>query len=1434
MASLKRDTPAGRAALARRRQRAAAVVDHSARFVHPDDEGALVESEDSNQSPQPQLGEEQQQNLLAQKVAQHSQKPSNGTPSFGAIRFHQRDPPPQQKLRTDTVQKLPKTRSKDPLPKVTTETTAGPFPTSYSTASLPSSDELFARSSQVAQAATSVLASARTTKNHQRGQGSAVASSKKLVEKDCCIGGSPACRVKCQVQESIHLQALSETTMQALHSAGRSTAERSTSTAGTPAPSGMRAQSHRFAERRQQQPRDPQQEQHCERQPQTRTQQFFQLHASSPKLVQNENPKMGSTIEARGRRNAEMTQADDSFADVQNNPTMPEEDRTMEEGEPVLSLQNEYEVLDAACLRSGSWVMLRSMAASATLASSALEQDDPQQVDALVGGGGLGLPEEIFRVVKSDGSLSELEEKLQKEDKTPLCWGDTVALLSTGGNSIDYHHLKVLGVRTHNNKQFGMATNERIGWFRPSTELETWTLLRGYDGSKYGLRVGFSALHAAKLLAEKRAAHGERTRVVTSGDAVLLRHRQTGGLLSVNIRDGSLGLISESSVLDRGGPVRAGPRNGTRGLLGQLQRHEQFFQVDQERFAFIQACVPPCPRWILGGGTATSCKKNFDPLGHRLFLHQTYVQQQQRNVATPNMQQKLFGTMWSSPSMLDEKDERGKRFELADQENVMLDEVLGACLGLEGKHARVVVAGEDVHDHSNSGSLDHSVEFELCEGTSLFFDASLCNLANRMLPLGKSYLRVSAFVASHLPGYVYGSVMQAFCEALDGMLREYGSFIADLEQQFRRPQSAENFVTLRKLHAQLLPSLHTMATLEKATVAVRDKTGGSLLNALSMLKSWWCEGDLAANRVLGILVQRASVPYMSMLTTWLRHGLLQDPYNEFMIEINSDTAGSTRPLSRHSADADFNNESFLVREEHVLTELLSSEVLLQKVVAAGKYWRAVRACEVVLGKKASTRGNENVSCKSASVLQYSLSFSSVASFIQTMYEGASQALVSLLVADFNLMTAMKTMKQYFLLHHGEFFLNFLDTAAENELLKELGDISAGRIQHWLRMSVQMTEQHGKDFVGPRSKSDPHSNEQGTVQHTFSPLSLRGRFQPISLIDHIDSINLSREAKDLGKPARDDSFIGTPSRDTYGMSNKGLTGVETFVLDFPSVPFPISLVLSDSSISSYQLLFRLLFFAKYVERRLLSVWKDHQAMKELQSVRELFGPTFLLRQRMLHFVQNLIYYFMFEVIEPNWLEMEKRVGDSMSAGCRTVDGIVDVHDAFLRCTLEACLLTNRELVRTLTKLMTTCLMFADQMKLFTEATRIHDESSHIAAERRKAIQRSLNDRGSGGSKAPVDKTAVRDAIHCFKQDRQTRLKKQKRRVGRELSSESYRRMVGRFEEVFSAYLSEFMLQLNSDVGTAFQEHKTNLCIRLDYNGFLSSSIVRDKSRSNGSG
>lgn len=141
--------------------------------------------------------------------------------------------------------------------------------------------------------------------------------------------------------------------------------------------------------------------------------------------------------------------------------------------------------------------------------------------------------------------------------------------------------------------------------------------------------------------------------------------------------------------------------------------------------------------------------------------------------------------------------------------------------------------------------------------------------------------------------------------------------------------------------------------------------------------------------------------------------------------------------------------------------------------------------------------------------------------------------------------------------------------------------------------------------------------------------------------------------------------------------------------------------------------------KHVERRLVGTWLDHQVIKEYQSLRKDLGKTYFLRQRMLHFMQNFVYYMMFEVIEPNWLQMEAKLSgrdekDAMESdpinNPKTVDDVLSEHNDFLQKSLSECLLSNRDLIRTLTKLMTTCLLFSDQMKLFIETTQIVSDFS----------------------------------------------------------------------------------------------------------------------------
>ena len=99
-----------------------------------------------------------------------------------------------------------------------------------------------------------------------------------------------------------------------------------------------------------------------------------------------------------------------------------------------------------------------------------------------------------------------------------------------------------------------------------------------------------------------------------------------------------------------------------------------------------------------------------------------------------------------------------------------------------------------------------------------------------------------------------------------------------------------------------------------------------------------------------------------------------------------------------------------------------------------------------------------------------------------------------------------------------------------------------------------------------------------------------------------------------------------------------------------VSWPLSLILSRQALIKYQILFRHLFFCKHVERQLCSTWQDQQITKQLDLGRAM-ARSYALRQRMLHFVQNLIYYITVEVLEPRWHSL---IVDIKKAG--TVDDV----------------------------------------------------------------------------------------------------------------------------------------------------------------------------------
>ena len=864
---------------------------------------------------------------------------------------------------------------------------------------------------------------------------------------------------------------------------------------------------------------------------------------------------------------------------------------------------------DSTCLQSGSSIMLRAYSISATVGIRRHGDDKYFLAEPL--GICLGRKEEVMNIVKASGS-SELR------------YGDTVQFQSTAAKN------KFLGARKVNSG--GMGSRMELGFFGNGRhKAETWTILSARPGRE--VLVGRAAVIETVDPSKGISAP------VRSGDPILLRNCHNGGVLSVNT---SHGLVLKTDSYD----PKSMSTSEDPSLMGRLQHHDRLDPTTKEIFQLLLSSTPPCPQWVTGRG-----------IDERVFLTGSYILEPRRNQRSAKFESQQI----SNPNLSSEA-----------KEQILIDEVIGSFLGLEGLYIRLKGV-------KGSTSSPDNYEYQLLDADGVNFDVSLRGLVEQILPLSTSYVRVRNFISSRHPGYEYGRVMQALCEGLDELLQDYVNFVAQLERQYREYSKSDQ-LTMKTVYFQITPSLHSMSILEHATKAVWDKKGGALINTLWSLDKRYYMGDVVAKKVLGILLAKASVPYMEMMSSWLKTGLLRDPYEEFMVKQSGIRAHSV------GFDGDAWETLFSVNEAHVLEVVVSNDWTKQKILTTGKYWNAVQACDVDINNfEGAGKGN-------IPHLSFNSDSSAIAAYIDSMYQSASRVLLRLMMANFKLMESLQIVKRFFLIEQGDFLIHFLD-ASEQELLKQFEDVSIGRVQHWLSTSVQLTETHRFET------EDQTVNQIPACQ--LNPKAIRCRLSKETLVSYLDSLH--------GGIA--DSTLRTPSRQIYGRSSKGNTGIEAFEIDFPRIPFPISLALSKQAMGNYKLLFRHLFFTKHVERRLIGVWRDHQVLKKLDTLRGLLGPTFLLRQRMLHFVQNFIYYMTFEVIENNWMEMQRSIGLSGDHGRlpgdvdQTVDDILNVHGDFLKKTLEACLLTNRELIRSLTKLLNTCLLFTDQMKRFMDTTKI---------------------------------------------------------------------------------------------------------------------------------
>lgn len=648
----------------------------------------------------------------------------------------------------------------------------------------------------------------------------------------------------------------------------------------------------------------------------------------------------------------------------------------------------------------------------------------------------------------------------------------------------------------------------------------------------------------------------------------------------------------------------------------------------------------------------------------------------------------------------------------ARQQQLLVREILLALAGVEGEYIRIASGASDP---SGRPTLPKLREIKLVLDISAV-DRAAATQVSTILPICEHAIEVREFTRLH-SRLSHGLVSHALAAAVKIVMREFDLLVAQLEHQAKLGN-----LSLQRVVFLLQPAKATLRLLCLLVRRLWDKAGGALLDALHSFSLE--QGDAKAKSLCIHLLQKSSKPFLHMLSRWIFCGELDDAYKEFMI--HEDTSISQEALAE-DFNAQYWESRYTLKDSHIPKVFKN---IASRALTAGKYLNVVKGC-LETGLDGGLTSLQ-LPIKRELVLDSEGSAIALAEVVEEAYVYSSRALLRLLEEGHGLFTHLKSLSRFFLLEHGDFFIQFMDTA-EEELRREAKDVALPRIQGLLQLAVQTST----------LAQDPHKEDLSCTLATHN------------LIQHLHLI------QSAGMGERDS---GEREREAYSsMSSQGLKGVEALTLDY-RVKWPVSLLLSRRAITKYQLLSRLLYFSKHVELRVLGSWQDHQYTKELD-VRASMGQAYCLRHRMLHFLQNFVYYMALEVIGPRGHEMN----EGMKAA-QDMDEVLGLHERFLDTCLKECLLASQNLLKNLTKIMTTCLLFADQMRRFSDSSVFVSDT------------RTPRERGEDG-KGPTT-ASTKDACVTAK-ERRERLSAQSEYVRKEAAHESFQRMLAKFADTFDS-------------------------------------------------
>ena len=339
-------------------------------------------------------------------------------------------------------------------------------------------------------------------------------------------------------------------------------------------------------------------------------------------------------------------------------------------------------------------------------------------------------------------------------------------------------------------------------------------------------------------------------------------------------------------------------------------------------------------------------------------------------------------------------------------------------------------------------------------------------------------------------------------------------------------------------------------------------------------------------------------PFYDMLRQWIYDGELSDPYHEFFVtEQDARDPGEKDHDSRRAPATSVWEDKYKLDESMVPT-IITAE-FARKVFLIGKSLNFIRyGC----GDSAWVEAY----CKEASKELHYGDTATLENSIDKAYKATMARLTHLMDSKFHLFEHLRALKKYLLLGQGDFIALLMESLSSN-----LDNPAGSQYRHTLTAQLEHAIRG--------------SNAQYDSQDVLRRLDAR-------------LVELSH----------------------------GDVGWDVFTLEY-KVDAPVDVVITPWASKQYLVIFNLLWRVKRVEFALGSTWRRCMtgARGVLATVDDKLSRDWKAARcciaEMIHFVNQLQYYILFEVIEASWDQLQTAI---TKPEC-TLDDLIEAHTKYLR-------------------------------------------------------------------------------------------------------------------------------------------------------------------------